>query len=731
MEVLHPMKPIRVLVVGMTATVGGIENFLMTYCSRIDRSRVQFDFLTRFEDAAYPEKRDAIGKTYVIPRRSEDPVRFYREIRRFFREHGSEYDVLWDNECMFNDMTPLKLAAEAGIPVRIAHSHNPQNMDLSLRGRGQEILHRTQRSRLSRFATVIWACSQHSARWACPKMDLPCTIIPNAIDAQAFRHDRRVRQEVRDQYDLADCLVVGHVARLQYQKNQGFLLQAFARLKQREPRARLVIVGDGPDLTDLEVKAVELGIDHDVLFLGVRDDVPRLMQAFDLFVMPSRFEGLGMAAVEAQAAGLPCILSDAVPSEAAQTGDVLFLPAEDPDLWAEKMLDVLEEQQDRIRPDNVQLITDAGYGIETAADRLAARFEQLVGRSRAFRRRFLMTVPTTAKGVPAMNKARRDVQRFAAEAGYAPVKVTAKDTARGNRWQQLCLGVNVFRDWLRLFCTLNWEDLLLVQYPAFPVKGARLIRFMLHMVQWKGARTAAIVHDLDSLRMLGGEGARWSDQVLLPAFDRIIVHTERMKRYLINQGIPAQKLTVLGLFDYDTPALMPERKLTMEVSFAGNLRKNKAGFLYALPRTKLTWHLWGAGWKGKKTRTDFILHDMALPEALPGQLEGSFGVVWDGASPNTGRGVYGAYMLLNAPHKLSLYLAAGMPVVVWSRSAVADYVRQTGTGLVLDRLTDLHKVMSELTPEAYQAMVEAARREGAALRSGQRLLQALQAIECE
>ena len=90
------MKPIRVLVVGMTATVGGIENFLMAYCGRIDRSRVQFDFLTRFEDAAYPEKRQEIGKTYVIPRRSEDPVRFYREIRSFFEQHASEYDVLWD-----------------------------------------------------------------------------------------------------------------------------------------------------------------------------------------------------------------------------------------------------------------------------------------------------------------------------------------------------------------------------------------------------------------------------------------------------------------------------------------------------------------------------------------------------------------------------------------------------------------------------------------------------------
>ena len=434
------MKPIRVLVVGMTSTVGGIENFLMTYCSRIDSRRVQFDFLTRFEDAAYPEMRAAIGRTYVIPRRSEDPVRFYREIRKFFREHGGEYDVLWDNECMFNDMTPLQLAAEAGIPVRIAHSHNPQNMDVSLRGRGQEVLHRSQRMMLSRWANVLWACSRHSAQWACPQMDLPCSIIPNAIDAEAFRHDLRVRQEVREQYGLADCLVVGHVARLQYQKNQSFLLQAFSRLHQREPRTRLILAGDGPDLMELEAKAVELGIDGAVLFLGVRDDVPRLMQAFDLFVMPSRFEGLGMAALEAQASGLPCILSDAVPREAAQTERVLFLPVEDPELWAERMLDILQEVEHCIRPDHVKRITDAGYGISTAADRLAAHFEQLVGRSRAFRRRFLMTVPVTAKGVPAMNKVRGDVQRFAADAGYAPVKVTAKDTSGGGTWDKVRLG---------------------------------------------------------------------------------------------------------------------------------------------------------------------------------------------------------------------------------------------------------------------------------------------------
>ena len=150
-------SPVRVLTVGMTPAPGGVENFLMAYCSRIDPNRVQFDFLTRYENAAYPEGRNALGKTYVIPRRSEDPVKYYREIRAFFEAHAREYDVIWDDECMFNDMTPLKLAAEYGIPVRIAHSHNPQNTDPSLAGKARGTLHRAQRRTLARYANVLWA----------------------------------------------------------------------------------------------------------------------------------------------------------------------------------------------------------------------------------------------------------------------------------------------------------------------------------------------------------------------------------------------------------------------------------------------------------------------------------------------------------------------------------------------------------------------------------------------
>ncbi|MBQ3486462.1 MAG: glycosyltransferase [Clostridia bacterium] len=723
------MKPVRVLVVGMTATVGGIENFLVNYLSRIDKSRVQFDFLTRFADAAYPEARAAIGRTYVIPRRSESPVRFYREISDFFAAHHGEYDVVWDNECMFNDMTPLKLAAEYGVPVRIAHSHNPENMDVSLRGRGQELLHRVQRRRLSRYANVLWACSEESARWACPAMDLAPAVIPNAIDAAAFRFNAEIRREVRAQYGLEDCLVVGHVGRLQYQKNQAFLLEAFARLHTAEPRARLVIAGDGPELAALEARAVSLGVAQAVLFLGARDDVPRLLQAFDLFVMPSRFEGLGMAALEAQAAGLPCLLSAAVPKAAAVTPACAFLPAEDAEAWAARMLEMLREAEKCGRPDNTELLAQAGYDIARAAERLTGRFEQLVKRERRFQRRFLLTVRSGAKGVPAMNKARDDVRRFAAENGYAPVKITAGDSARGVWWKQALLTARVLWDWTSLFFRLRYRDILLVQYPYFPVKAAPIARFGLHMLKWKGVETAALVHDLDSLRLIGGDGARWSDQVLLPSFDRIICHNGRMQAYLASQGVPRGKLTPLTLFDYHTEAPMPERERSLSVCVAGNLSREKSGYLYALPRTKLVWHLYGGGWKGKKRRTDVISHGEVAPEKLPGVLEGAFGLVWDGPSTERCSGAYGAYLMLNDPHKMSLYLAAGMPVVVWACSAQADLVRAEGAGLVIERLGELPAAIAAVPPEAYAEMAGNARRLGEKLRCGVYLTRALAGME--
>lgn len=718
------MKPIRVLVVGVSDTAGGVENFLMTYCGRIDPKRVRFDFLTRYEQAAYPEQRRAIGKTYRIPLRSEDPARFYRELRTFFEHHAKEYDVIWDNEYMFNDLTPLKLAAEYEIPVRIAHSHNPQNVDPTPAGRAREVLHRTQRRMLARYATVLWACSEESAKWACPAMNLPFTIIPHAVDVQRFRYREDVRSEVRAHYGLTDCLVVGCVGRLQYQKNHGFLLESFARLHQREPRARLVLVGEGPELLALEAKAVSLGVSEAVLFLGHRDDVPRLLQAFDLFVMPSRVEGLGMAAVEAQAAGLPCILSSAFPEHAAITEDVTFLPPEDPDLWAERMLDTLESLVECVRPDTTQALARAGYELTEAADCLASRFEQLVREQPSFRRRFILT-SKGGKVEEATEAARNTVLRIAQEAGYIPIEAQVMDKA--DKWWRkawtLCQSVLI---WVKLFFRLRHGDLLLVQYPWYPAQQAvaLIAQKGLHFLQWKGAKTAAYVHELYSLMELNNAPARWSDQELLPRFDRVIVHNGRMASYMNAQGVAEEHLIPLTVKDCPTDSPMPERALAASVCVAGNLTRKRSRYLHDLPKGKVQWHLYGEGWKGKASRTDILYHGGKAET-----MEGSFGLVWAGMSLRTVSGAAGAYMMLQSPQVLSLYLAHGLPVIVWKWSALADFVQENHLGLVIDTLADISPAISALTAEDYAEMAASARAWGTKVRSGQMTRAALEKLK--
>lgn len=716
------MKPIRVLTVGMTATAGGVENFLMSYLGRIDKTRVRFDFLTRYEDAAYPDKRREIGSTYVIPRRSEDPAKYYKEIRMFFEQHAGEYDVLWDNECMFSDMTPLKLAAQYGIPVRIAHSHMPQNMDPSLAGKGRGALHRVQRRGLARYANVLWACSEESAKWACPDMNLPVTIIPNAIDAPAYRFDPAVRAQVRAHYGWEDCLVVGDVGRLQYQKNQSFLLEAFARLHEREPRARLALVGEGPNLMSLEAKAVDLGVENEVLFLGHRDDVPLLLQAFDLFVMPSRFEGLGMAAVEAQAAGLPCLLSDAFPHAAAITQDVAFLSPEDPDRWAERMLDMLQARELSLRPDNTAAIARAGYDLTGAAEQLTARFEQIVRERSGFKRRFLLSQEGTETADALAEKARDDVQRIAMENGYALRCLPARKQ-QGRWWQRISQTGKLLLAWSKMFLQLRHGDLLLVQYPLYPQGDARLTRAALHMLQWKGAKTAALVHDLDSLRQVRDAAARWSDQELLPRFDTLIVQNERMADYLQGQGARAGVIIFGQMRDYMTDAPLPERTLAHAVCVVGDLSCKHSRYLHDLPRTHLAWHLYGEGWKEMANRSDITWHGEE-----PTGLSGAFGLVWDGASTRVISGAQGAYTMLTSPLAMSLYLANGLPVIVWKWSAVASFVRENNLGLVVDTIDAIPAAIDALTAEEYAMMAASARHWGEQLRRGEMTRAALKQL---
>lgn len=232
------------------------------------------------------------------------------------------------------------LAEKAGVPIRIAHSHNTALRKSS--GRALKLLlHKAGRAMFTRAATELWACSSAAAEFLFDPQVMEergYRFIPNGIETQRFRFDPVVREQVRAELGLMNSFVIGNVGRLCYQKNQDFLLDVFAEVLKRKPDSRLLLVGEGEDEDKLKKKAQRLGLAEKVLFYGTTDRVERLYWAIDVFAFPSRFEGLGIAAVEAQAAGLPVVCSEQVPEEALLTVTTFCVEENDALSWANKLL---------------------------------------------------------------------------------------------------------------------------------------------------------------------------------------------------------------------------------------------------------------------------------------------------------------------------------------------------------------------------------------------------------
>ena len=352
---------IRVLQVATYMGRGGLESMLMNYYRHVDRERVQFDFLVhRQERAAFDDEIESLGgRIYRLTRLVPWSKSYLSALNRFFDEHPEYRIVHVHQDCLSSVI--LKAAAQHHIPVRIAHSHNA-NQDKNLK---YPIKLWYKRS-IPKYATNLFACGKDAGDWMFS--GAPYQIINNAIDAASYAYEPEKRAEMRCQLGLTDELVVGHVGRFNQQKNHPFLLEVFAALLKKEPHAVLLLVGGGEDMPKIQAKAQALGVAEHVRFLGVRSDVADLMQAMDVFVFPSLYEGLPVTMVEAQAAGLPCIISDKVPPECILTEglvDVMPLSAS-PEAWAERIL----AKRAIPRTDRRSEIAAHGFDITTEAVKL-------------------------------------------------------------------------------------------------------------------------------------------------------------------------------------------------------------------------------------------------------------------------------------------------------------------------------------------------------------------------
>lgn len=358
---------IRVLQVVTYMGRGGLETMLMNYYRHMDRDKVQFDFLVHrdFEADYDAEILSLGGRIYHMPRLIPWSKSYQKKLKDFLCAHPEYRIVHVHQDCLSS--VALQCAEECGIPVRIAHSHSSSAVKNL-----KYLLKLYYMRRIPRVSTHLFACSRQAGDWMFAKH--PYTIVPNAIAASQYVYSEEMEYAVREEFGLTDQLVIGHVGNFTPAKNHRFLLEIFQEVKRKQENAKLLLVGGGDGIQAIQEKADTMGISDAVIFAGTRKDVPRLMQAMDVFVFPSLYEGLPVTLIEAQAAGLPCVVSDAVSQESEVTKGLLTYRdlSDSAAEWAECIL----KKKKTCCQTHISEICDAGYEIEEAAKKLQAFYIQ-------------------------------------------------------------------------------------------------------------------------------------------------------------------------------------------------------------------------------------------------------------------------------------------------------------------------------------------------------------------
>lgn len=356
--------PVKVLQIGMTRNHGGLETYLLQQFRWLDRTKVTYDFvnITGEYDIVAQEELIAAGcNVYPVCSRHKNPLKHYYQWMRLLSRVHTQYDAIVLNTNSLEYVFPLFAARLFGISRRIIHSHNAgfENKIGLLR----KLLIGFNTILLKHSATHYFACSKAAGKWMFGD-NTDFAVIHNAIEPDKFTFYETKRKVIRQQLALEDTFVIGHVGRFSYQKNHEFIIKVFAEVVKQKPNSRLLLIGDyvGDDTYWKQCKAMvnEFGLADKVLFLGMRKDVPDLMQAMDCFVLPSHFEGLPLVGVEAQASGLPCFFSDTITREIGITEMAHFINLGDAKVWASQILATKNAE----RKSRTAEIGKAGYDIK-------------------------------------------------------------------------------------------------------------------------------------------------------------------------------------------------------------------------------------------------------------------------------------------------------------------------------------------------------------------------------
>ena len=365
-------RKLKILHFSIANTKSGVTQYILNQWKFIDRTKFFFDFVTFSKELDYAEELLAEGCKihYVSVYAEKDEKLFCEEIRKIFEEG---YDVVHLHTSNWSRFILEELAKEAGIPKIIIHSHSSDvhNTFGKTLEKAREI-HSFMREQLNTdVATDFFACSNKAAEWlygdSIPKEKV--IIIKNAIDIDRFTFDEVKREQTRKELKIDKDFVIGHVGRFEYQKNHDFLIRFFLRVCKSVKDVKLILVGDGSLRNKIEMEVEEHGIKDRVIFLGKTNEVEKYYQAMDLFVLPSHFEGFCIAAIEAQTADLPCLISQNVDSETKIIEKCELLEL-DEELWYERTMRIYESKNIASRECKKEFFKQEGFDIRESVKSL-------------------------------------------------------------------------------------------------------------------------------------------------------------------------------------------------------------------------------------------------------------------------------------------------------------------------------------------------------------------------
>ena len=359
-------RPIRVAQIIGKWLGGGVESVVMNYYRNIDRNKIQFDFICDNDSTNIPYAEiESLGGKVILISPYQKVIKYHKELKRVLKE--GNYKIVHSH---INTLSVFSLFAAkcAGVPVRIAHSHSTTNK----KEKNKNLMKQLLRPFSKVFATDYMCCSELAGRWLFGNKEYDkgnVYLLNNAIDLDKFKYDEVVRRKKRKELNIDDdTLVIGHVGRFVEQKNHRFLIDIFNEVHKQNENSNFLLVGQGPLMEEIKEKVKSLGLEDCVKFLGQRNDISELYQAFDVFCLPSLYEGLPVVGVEAQATGLLCLFSDDMTKETKILESTKFLSLEqDAKEWTEILLKSIEDFK---RKDTTIEFFNNGFDIKKEVEKI-------------------------------------------------------------------------------------------------------------------------------------------------------------------------------------------------------------------------------------------------------------------------------------------------------------------------------------------------------------------------